>query len=161
MTAATEDRETPDPAQRAAEDTLVALGNTDLVAKAWERDGEGVVPDGIVGGDGAGEAVSVRYLNRHLPNARITAYFHVVDQRERHSTLADEVLPYFVEEMVEYYVADRPVTDEGENEKWSDYEYHDFATTFATEAEAEAERDRLAAADTAEDYYWGGDTKRR
>lgn len=150
-----------DPAQQAAEDTLIALGNTDLVTNGWKPDGEGVVPDGIVGGDGAGEAVSVRYLNRHLPNARITAYFHVVDQRERHESLADEVLPFFVEEMVEYYVADRAVLDEDENEKWSDYEYHDYATTFATEAEAEVERDRLAAADTAEDYRWDGSMKRR
>lgn len=150
-----------DPAQQAAEDTLVALGNTDLVTNGWKPDGEGVVPDGIVGGDGAGEAVSVRYLNRHLPNARITAYFHVVDQRERHSSLEDEPFPFFVEEMVEYYLADRPVTDEDADEKWSDYTYEDYATSFATVAEAEVERDRLAAADRAQDYYWDGSQKRR
>lgn len=148
-----------DAAREAAEDTLVALGNTELVAKGWRPDGEGAVPDGIVGGDGAGEALSVRYLNRHLPHAQITAYFHVVDLRDRNSDREDEPFPFFVEEMVEYYVADRPVTDEDVNEKWSDYDYHGFSGCYATEAEAEVERDRLAAADRAEDYYWDGSRK--
>lgn len=145
-----------DPTQQAAEDTLVALGNTHLLARSWQPDGQGVVADGIVGGDGAGEAVSVRYLNRHVPNARITAYFHVVDQRDRHSTLMQEPDPFFVEEMVEYFVAAGPVTEEDPHEVWSDYTYDDHAQSFATEAEAEAFRDRVVAADKAEDYIWDG-----
>lgn len=152
--------DTRDTSRRAADDTLVALGNIEIVTQSWEADGKGIVPDGIVGGDGAGEAVSVRYFNRHRPFAQITAYFHVVDQRERGGE-EDMPFPFFVEEMVEYYIADRPVTDSDQDERWSDYEYTDFSNVYATVAEAEAERDRLAEADCGEDYRWDGTSSRR
>lgn len=145
---------TPDPTQQAADDLLVALGDTDIVLHAWQPDGQGIQPGGIVGGDGAAESLSVRYLNRYVPVASITSYFYVVDTRERGDQSS---APFRVEHMVESYLTDRPITEDDAVEVWSDYEYHtDAHHCFATEAEAEARRDRLAAEDTGGFYLWDG-----
>lgn len=146
-------------AQEAAEDMLVALGNTDLVKEGWRPDGHGAHQGGVVGGDGAGESLCVRYLNRHLPNAQIAVSFFVVDVRERSCTEEDAKRPFKVTEMIEYYLADRPVADDDASEVWTDYAYIDHqpdSLGYLTEEAATVERDRLAAADSHEHYRWDG-----
>ena len=146
--------------ERSTQDLAVALGNTDVITACWEPDGQGVVPEGILGGDGAGPAVSVRYHNRHLPNARITTYFFVVDLRDR-DTLDEPVSrPFIVQEMTEYFLADGPVTDPTHSEVWTDYTYHETSRAYSTEVAAQDERDRLAEADTVTFYSWDGSRTR-
>lgn len=152
----------PDPDrldERSTQDLAVALGNTGVITECWESDGEGIQPDGIMGGDGAGESVSVRYLNRHLPNAQITTYYYVVDMRDRdllHDAYPGSPASFVVEEMVDFFIASGPISDVNAPEAWSDSEYHSHDREFTTEAAAEAFRDRLAKVDRAATYTWNG-----
>ena len=57
-------------------------------------------PDGIVGGDGACESVSVRFHHVTEP-AMVTVYLYTVDREER-GWSADEEFPFDVEEMVTF-----------------------------------------------------------
>ena len=142
------------PQQQAAEDTLVALGNTDIVRAAWRPDGRGVRANGTVGGDGAHDAVAVGYLNRYRPNARITTSIYVCDLRDRND---DEVeFPFVVEEQVEFYLVYRTVADPDAQEVWSGYDYHEAGLAYATEQEAEAERNRRITIANTENYTWDG-----
>lgn len=149
--------------REAGEDLLVALGNTDIVAEGWRPDGLGVFGGGVVGGDGAGESLCVRYLNRHVPHAWIISYYFVVDLRERLCDEEDAKRPFMITEMVECYLADRCPTDVDAEELWSDYTYNDHYDDdigYATEQAALAVRDRLAAADDHTHYRWDGTRNR-
>jgi hypothetical protein len=126
----------------------------------WQ--GDEIQPDGTVGGDGAHEAVSVRYsrTSRDEP-AVITAYWYVVDERERQSEdqLADtlyETRPFHVEEMTVYTVC-TDTDDPGGTETWSEIEYGEGSVyAYETVEQAEAERDRMASWDEAGYYLWDG-----
>jgi hypothetical protein len=150
-----------DPARLAADETLVALGNTEVPRRYWEPDATGIFDGGQMGGDGSGESVSVRFTNRFLPCARITASYHVVDVRERGGSDADPA-PFMVEEMCEFLLAKNPIAEADDlHEVWSDYTHtYVNGARFATEESAQAMRDRCAASEakreTGERFYWSG-----
>ena len=126
-----------------------------MASLTWHADGP-PQPDGTVGGDGAGESVSVRYRAAEKPGSLITAYWYTVDLRMRSDDQDDEY-PWDVEEMVEYLVCDDP-DEPGSTEIWSDYKYDNpLGLSFKTEAEAIVARDAAARRDQAENYLWDGE----
>lgn len=149
-----------DPARLAADDTMVALGNPDVVRRYWVPDGTGVNPYGFVGED-ARMSAAVRFVNRYAPHAMITVHFHVVDLRERSSNHpAVHPTPFIVEEVIEYLIAEHPIADGGIGEAWSDMTFAYTNGRQSTEAEATAVRDEMAAQQAAlgigERFYWNG-----
>lgn len=149
-----------DPARLAADDTLVALGNTGVVRRYWVPDGAGVDPHGFVGED-IGATAAVRFVNRYLPYAMLTVNYHVVDLRERsRNHPAVHPTPFIVEEVIEYLIAEQPIADGAIREVWSDCTYAYASARFATLVEAEQDRDRRAAEQAArrvgERFYWNG-----
>jgi hypothetical protein len=125
-------------------------------ALTWTK-GE-IGPGGTVGGDGAYEAVSVRYTSAETPNF-IESYWYVVDMTERANVDAEaegDAYPYDVENMVEFAVVDEagdPVT--------GDYTYDSpSAVSFTTVEKAESYRDRMIRAERAEHFAWDGETLR-
>src|SRR3954447_23199712 len=106
---------------------------------------------GTVGGDGAHEAVSVRYTCTETRNF-IESSWYVVDLAERHSHADDkpdtDAYPYDVENMVEFALVDEagePVT--------GDYEYlTPSMVSFKTVEEAESFRDQMIRAERGQWY---------
>jgi hypothetical protein len=131
---------------------------------AWVKDGP--TPDGTMGGDGAYEALSVRYTRPDKPGSLITAYYYVVDERERRpedeieGTLYED-RPFTVEDVTMFATCTDP-DDPGGTETWSEYQYGEGSTmAYGTLAEAERERDRMIAHyESPDNYMWeGGPTR--
>lgn len=121
----------------------------------WTADGPPLA-GGTVGGDGAGEAVSVRYTCEK-PGSLTDVYWYVVDLRERNEADENDEYPWDVEEMTQFMVCTDP-NDPGSTEVWSDYTYDNLsAVSYKTEADAIAERDRQV--DTTAEYHWDGDPR--
>lgn len=117
---------------------------------------------GVVGGDGAGEAVSIQYTSPEVPGALITAYYYTVDRVLRGWQEEDDESPRWdVESMTELMICTDPA-DPGMTEEWSDYTYDTdhYPISFATEAEAEEKRDAAIRRESAEFYAWDGVTRR-
>ena len=148
------------PARLAADDTLVALGNPDVVRRYWVPDGIGVNPNGYVSEDDRPSA-AVRFVNRYAPNAMITVHFYVVDMREQAGHPTEHAAPFIVGEMIEYFIAKDPIVDRKVLwAEWSDSTFAYASDRMATEAKALMVRDRLAAKQSAlgvgERFYWNG-----
>lgn len=143
-----------DPCRLAADDTLFALGNRDVVRRYWMPDGTGVNPHGFVGED-AEASSAVRFVNRYAPCAMITVNFHVVDLRERsNGHPAVHPAPFIVEEVIEYLLAHQPIVGPGSGGDvqavWTDSTFaYASPNRMATRANAEAERDAYAHAEAA------------
>jgi hypothetical protein len=150
----------PDEQTRAL-DLLVALGDDTIVRQSWAPDGTGAQPGGVVGGDGAGESISLRYINRYAPNAQITAHYYVVDEVEA-GNLDDDNGPLFgVGMMVEFAVLDGPVGEPDSEVVWSEPEFDNLSEIYLSEREAEAARDALVRQDKPSDYRWIGQANQR
>ena len=99
-------------------------------------------PDGFVGGDGALESVSLRFIHRTEPT-QVTVYMYVVDREERGWTDEDGY-PFDYEEMVEHVVGEDRADIVG-TEVWTNYTYdHPSERSWETEVEAEDYRDAEA-----------------
>lgn len=127
----------------------------------WILTDEEPLPDGIVGGDGASDSVSIRFKHRTEP-AQITVYLYAVDLTER--GYSDEELDgevFDIEEMVEFVCGTDP-DDISSTEVWSDYVYQRPAQRFyPTVLDAEDFRDLEAQdwIDSGTDYlHWDGKT---
>lgn len=149
-----------DPARLAADDTLVALGNPDVVRRYWVPDGSGVDPYGFLSRD-ARPSAAVRFVNRYAPHAMITVHFHVVDLRERSKNHpAVHPTPFMVEEVIEYLIPEDPIADGGIREVWSDRTFAYTNGRYPTEAAATAFRDHMAGQQASlgvgERFYWNG-----
>ncbi len=93
-------------------------------------------PDGVVGGDGAGEAHSRRW-RRQRPDGDwdvVTVYGYAFDQAERSSDWKGEPL-WSPEVMIEHIVCTDP-EDPGSTEHNSDYRYESWISGFPTEEQA-------------------------
>lgn len=100
-------------------------------------------PDGFVGGDGALESVSVRFIHRTEP-AQVTVYMYVVDREERGWTHESDPYVFDYEEMVDYMVGtDRD--DIAGTEVWTHTEYdHPSLQAWDDPVDAEDYRDKEA-----------------
>ena len=117
---------------------------------------------GTVGGDGAGEATSVRYTRPDVPGAMITVSYYTVDRVERGGQdEADDSPRWDVESQTEFLICTDP-EDPGMSEVWSDYVYDSdhYAVSFPTEAEAEEKRDAALRRESPDFYSWDGVTTR-
>lgn len=123
---------------------------------------------GTVGGDGAGEAWSVRYGKRNDDGtfAFITSYYYSVDGAARGwgDTTDDDGDPvpqrFSVENMTEFLIC-TDSDDLGSTEKWSEYKYDDeLSLRYLDEADAEREAQAYAAGELAGEfrynYSWDG-----
>jgi len=109
----------------------------------WYTEDTEPQPNGIVGGDGAGEAVSVRFYHRTQP-AQVTVNVYTVDMSERSEDAADWI---DVEEQVEYAIfSSREEMLAGDTEPiWCEYDYDDASyAAFTDDERAESERDAAA-----------------
>ena len=124
----------------------------------WAADGP-PQPDGTVGGDGAGESVSIRYRAAENPCAIITSYWFVRDRRALGDSWPEGDPPFDVENMIVALVCIDP-EDPGGTETWSDIEYETpAANTFETDEEALRIRDRYVAQERADFYTWDGEPR--
>lgn len=102
-------------------------------------------PDGIVGGDGACESVSIRFQHVTEP-AMVTVYLYAVDRVER-GWDEDTEFPFDIEEMAQFTVLTtrEGFDDPGTFEDNSDVIYdHPHPMGFRDEVTAEDRRDAIA-----------------
>ena len=127
----------------------------------WILADEEPQPDGIVGGDGATDSISLRFHHVTEP-ALVTVYLYAVDLEERGYDPEDlDGEPFDVEEMIEFRVlTERDNPDAAE--VWVDYDYdRPSIRFFPTVLDAEDYRDKIAAAwlDMGASHYltWNGE----
>lgn len=124
----------------------------------WTADGP-PQEDGVVGGDGAGTAYSVRYTRADKPGSLITSYWYAVSEAERYNDDPgpDARTGFDVENQVEFVVCTDPA-DPGSTEVWSDHSYRTpLESVFDTEDEAVAYAKRQAADEDPYGYFWDGE----
>lgn len=129
---------------------------THSVGGPWTADGPVMPNDGVHGGDGGGEAFSIRYTRPDIPGALISSYWYPVDESERYGDDPDDRTGWDVENEVEYLICTDPA-DPGGTEVWSHVEYRTpNEMAHDTEADAIANAEGHANSEAAEHYGWDG-----
>lgn len=133
----------------------------------WQAMDTEPINGGTVGGDGAGEAWSVRFGKRNPDGtyALITSSYYTVDIAMRYESddySEDTPARFEVENQTEYLVC-TDVGDPGSTEQWSDYTYDNDITVIAM---LESDADANAKAHAARElrmfdafYSWDGSPK--
>lgn len=107
----------------------------------WQRDEQGIVRGGMVGGD---DAWSVRFVSSEVPNATVTFCYYPYNS-------TDDSGGFGVAEMIELMV-----TDGAGREVWSDYRYMGLSPSFDSLRQADAYAELMAASPTGDMIVWDG-----